>query len=56
VSAWHRQLVVYETVWNVRGKYLDVFVNQRSSDYVTSEGINRLQYCALLIMVAKATG
>jgi thymidylate synthase len=47
---------VYETVWNVRGKYLDVFVNQRSSDYVTSEGINRLQYCALLIMVAKATG
>lgn len=44
---------VYETVWNVRGKYLDVFVNQRSSDYVTSEGINRIQYCALLLMVAK---
>lgn len=47
---------VYETIWNVRGEYLDVFVNQRSSDYVTSEGINRLQYCALLLMVAKATG
>jgi thymidylate synthase len=47
---------VYETVWNVRGEYLDVFVNQRSSDYVTSECINRLQYCALLMMVAKAVG
>lgn len=47
---------VYETVWNVRGEYLDVFVNQRSSDYVTSEGINRLQYCALLLMVAKSVG
>lgn len=47
---------VYETVWNVRGPYLDVFVNQRSSDYVTSECINRLQYCALLMMVAKSVG
>lgn len=47
---------VYETVWNIRGPYLDVFVNQRSSDYVTSECINRLQYCALLMMVAKAVG
>jgi thymidylate synthase len=47
---------VYETVWNVRGKYLDAFVNQRSSDYVVSEGINRLQYFALHLMVAKAVG
>lgn len=47
---------VYETVWNVRGKYLDIFINQRSSDYVTSEGINRLQYCALLLMVSKSVG
>lgn len=47
---------VYETIWNVRGPYLDVMVNQRSSDYVTSECINRLQYCALLLMVAKAVG
>lgn len=47
---------VYETVWNVRGPYLDVFVNQRSSDYVTSECINRLQYCALLMMVSKSVG
>lgn len=47
---------VYETIWNIRGKYLDVFVNQRSSDYVTSECINRLQYCALLMMVSKSVG
>lgn len=47
---------VYETVWNVRGEYLDVFVNQRSSDYVVSEGVNRLQYCALLLMVAASVG
>lgn len=47
---------VYETVWNVRGPYLDVFINQRSSDYVISECINRLQYCALLMMVAKSVG
>lgn len=47
---------VYETVWNVRGPYLDVFINQRSSDYVTSECINRLQYCALLMMVSKSVG
>ena len=45
---------VYETIWNVRGDYLDVFVNQRSSDYVVSEGVNRLQYCALLMMVAQS--
>lgn len=47
---------VYETIWNVRGEYLDVFVNQRSSDYVTSENVNRIQYCALLLMVAKSVG
>lgn len=47
---------VYETVWNVRGKYLDVFVNQRSSDYVVSEGINRIQYFALHLMVAASVG
>lgn len=47
---------VYESIWNVRGEYLDVFINQRSSDYVTSEGVNRVQYCALLLMVAKAIG
>ena len=47
---------VYETLWNVRGEYLDVMVTQRSSDYLTSENVNRTQYFALLLMVAKATG
>ncbi len=47
---------VYSTTWNVRGEYLDVFVLQRSSDYIISEGFNRLQYCALLMMIAQCTG
>lgn len=47
---------VYESIWNVRGEYLDVFINQRSSDYVTSEGVNRMQYLALLLMIAKTVG
>ena len=47
---------VYSTTWNVRGKYLDVFVLQRSSDYIVSEGFNRIQYCALLMMIAQCVG
>lgn len=51
----------YETIWNVRrGKdgelYLDMLMNQRSSDYETSCAINELQYIALQLMVAKACG
>lgn len=47
---------VYSTTWNVRGEYLDVFVLQRSSDYIISEGFNRLQYCVLLMMIAQCVG
>ena len=47
---------VYSTTWNVRGEYLDVFVLQRSSDYILSEGFDRLQYCVLLMMIAQCTG
>ena len=47
---------VYETVWNVRGEYLDVFVLQRSSDYILSECFDRLQYCVLLMMIAQCSG
>lgn len=47
---------VYSTTWNVRGEYLDVFVLQRSSDYIISEGFNRLQYCALLMMISQCVG
>ena len=48
----------YETIWNVRrakdGKlYLDMLLNQRSSDYEVSCAINELQYIALMLMVAR---
>ncbi len=50
----------YETIWNVRrvnGKlYLDMLLNQRSSDYEVSCAINELQYIALMLMVAKHCG
>ncbi len=49
----------YETIWNVRGEYLDMFLNQRSGDMLTASGaggVNEVQYAALLMMVAKATG
>ena len=50
----------YETIWNVRqgedGLYLDMLMNQRSSDYEVSCTINELQYIALQLMVAKACG
>ena len=51
----------YETIWNVRrasdGKlYLDVLLNQRSSDYEVSCAINELQYIALQLMVARHCG
>ena len=49
----------YETIWTVRGKYLDMFLNQRSGDMLAASGaggINEVQYAALLIMVARHTG
>ena len=50
----------YETIWNVRkvnGElYLDMLMNQRSSDFATSVCINELQYIALQMMVAKHCG
>lgn len=49
----------YETIWTVRGEYLDMFLNQRSGDMLTASGaggVNEVQYAALLMMVAKATG
>lgn len=49
----------YETIWNVRGEYLDMLMNQRSGDMLTASGaggVNEVQYAALLLMVAKATG
>lgn len=47
------------TVWNVRGKYLDMVMIQRSGDMLTASGaggINEIQYVALLMMIARHTG
>ena len=46
----------YSTTWNVRGEYLDLILNQRSSDFCTAFAINEIQYFALQMMVAKAVG
>lgn len=50
----------YETIWNVREVdgdiYLDMLMNQRSSDYIVSSLINEIQYVALQLMVAKHCG
>ena len=47
------------TIWNVRGKYLDMALIQRSGDMLTASGpggINEIQYAALLMMIARHTG
>lgn len=47
------------TIWNVREKYLDMCMIQRSGDMLTASGaggINEIQYAAFLIMIARATG
>jgi thymidylate synthase len=47
----------YETLWSVRkgddGLILDMTLIQRSSDYIVANYINKTQYTALLMMVAK---
>ena len=47
------------TIWNVRGKYLDMCLIQRSGDMLTASGpggINEIQYAALLMMIARHCG
>lgn len=50
----------YETIWNVRkvdGEiYLDMRLIQRSNDYLVAGYINKIQYTALLMMVAGHLG
>ena len=49
----------FQTIWNVRGEYLDMLLVQRSGDMLTASGpggINEIQYAALLIMIARHTG
>ena len=66
-SFWHwanidkKSLVecAYETIWNVRGEYLDMKLVQRSGDMLTASGpggINEVQYASLLMMIARETG
>lgn len=67
ISFWHwanidkKSLVecAYETIWNVRGEYLDMCLIQRSGDMITASGaggVNEVQYACLQMMIAKATG
>lgn len=46
----------FETLWSVRGEYLDCTLIQRSNDVCAAFNINNLQYACLLMMIAKATG
>jgi thymidylate synthase len=50
----------YSTTWSVRKSngdyYLDMTLNQRSSDYIMANYINKSQYFALLMMVASHLG
>lgn len=46
----------FQTMWSVREKenelYLDLTLTQRSNDYIVAGYINKIQYVALLMMVA----
>lgn len=47
------------TIWNVREKYLDMCMIQRSGDMLTASGaggINEVQYATLLMMIARHCG
>lgn len=45
-----------ETQWVVRGEYLDMTLIQRSSDLPVANDINKIQYVALMMMVARHVG
>jgi thymidylate synthase len=46
----------FQTMWSVRGEYLDCTLTIRSNDYLVAGFIDRIQYVALMMMIAKATG
>ena len=50
----------FETEWSVRkvgdDLYLDLFLNQRSNDYIMAGYINKIQYVALQMMIASHLG
>lgn len=45
-----------ETQWAVRDGYLDMTLIQRSSDVAVANAINKIQYVALMMMVARHVG
>ena len=46
----------FETLWSVRGEYLDCTLIQRSNDVCAAYDVNCVQYSCLLMMIGKATG
>jgi len=50
------QPCAYSMTFNVSGHTLNGILNQRSQDMLTANGWNVMQYAALLMMVARATG
>lgn len=46
----------FMTMWSVRGSYLDMTLVQRSSDVGTANHINKVQYVALQMMIARHVG
>ena len=46
----------FQTLWSVRGEYLDCTLIQRSQDIIGANNINNIQYVALMMMVAKHCG
>lgn len=49
-------MCAFLTMWSTRGGYLDCTMIIRSSDYLVAGHVNRMQYVALQMMIAKATG
>lgn len=46
----------FQTIFTVRGEFLDMQLTQRSSDFIVAGNINGMQYVALLMMVARHCG
>jgi thymidylate synthase len=46
----------FQTLWTVRGEYLDCTLIQRSQDVLGANNINNIQYVALMMMVAHHCG
>ena len=46
----------FQTLWSVRGEYLDCTLIQRSQDVLGANNINNVQYVALMMMFARHCG